>query len=233
MVLNVGDRVQGTGDARLAMKGALGRQRHLWEVLAVVGGFTALTLALTYPVVREMTRALPSDLGDPLLNAWTLAWDADRLAHGLQGFWDAPIFYPYRNTLAYSEHLLGIAVLTAPRALERLRPLLLRAAGRRDHRIRASPHRSTTGPVARGHRVVQRRRRLLSGRVPCPHAVGRHVLVGRAGDRPISGADRPDRRLRLVDPRAIDLGALAGIHIASAVVSGGRTPRNFHHEPLV
>ena len=114
MVLNVGDRVQGTGDARLAMKGALGRPRHLWEVLAVVGGFTALTLALTYPVVREMTRALPGDLGDPLLNAWTLAWDADRLAHGLQGFWDAPIFYPYRNTLAYSEHLLGIAVLTAP-----------------------------------------------------------------------------------------------------------------------
>ena len=114
MVLNVGDRVQGTGDARLAMKGALGRPRHLWEVLAVVGGFTALTLALTYPVVREMTRALPSDLGDPLLNAWTLAWDADRLAHGLQGFWDAPIFYPYPNTLAYSEHLLGIAVLTAP-----------------------------------------------------------------------------------------------------------------------
>ena len=114
MVLNVGDRVQGTGDARLAMKGALGRPRHLWEVLAVVGGFTALTLALTYPVVREMTRALPGDLGDPLLNAWTLAWDADRLRHGLQGLWDAPIFYPYPNTLAYSEHLLGIAVLTAP-----------------------------------------------------------------------------------------------------------------------
>ena len=32
----------------------------------------------------------------------------------MQGLWDAPIFYPYRNTLAYSEHLLGIAVLTAP-----------------------------------------------------------------------------------------------------------------------
>ena len=194
--------------------------------------YALITMLLTAPVSLAPHR-LAANEGDPLHISWILAWDADRLRHGLQGLWDAPIFYPYPNTLAYSEHLLGIAVLTAPRALERLRPLLLRAAGRRDHRIRASPHRSTTGPVARGHRVVQRRRRLLSGRVPCPHAVGRHVLVGRAGDRPISGADRPDRRLRLVDPRAIDLGALAGIHIASAVVSGGRTPRNFHHEPLV
>lgn len=114
MVLKVGDRVRGTGDARLAMEGALGRPRHLWEVLAVVGGFTVLTLVVTYPLVREVTRGLPSDLGDPLLNTWTLAWDADRLRHGLQGLWDAPIFYPYPNTLAYSEHLLGIAVLTAP-----------------------------------------------------------------------------------------------------------------------
>ncbi len=86
----------------------------VWEALAVVGGFTVLTLVVTYPLVREMTRGLPSDLGDPLLNTWTLAWDADRLRHGLQGLWDAPIFYPYPNTLAYSEHLLGIAVLTAP-----------------------------------------------------------------------------------------------------------------------
>ena len=88
--------------------------RLVWEALAVVGGFTVLTLVVTYPLVREMTRGLPSDLGDPLLNTWTLAWDADRLRHGLQGLWDAPIFYPYPNTLAYSEHLLGIAVLTAP-----------------------------------------------------------------------------------------------------------------------
>jgi hypothetical protein len=57
---------------------------------------------------------LPGDLGDPLLNAWILGWDAQRLAHGLAGFWDAPILYPARHTLAYSEHLLGIAVFVAP-----------------------------------------------------------------------------------------------------------------------
>ena len=90
------------------------RPRPAAEALAVIGAFTALTLAVTYPLVHEMTRALPSDLGDPLLNAWILAWDAEQLLHGLQGLWDAPIFYPYPKTLTYSENLLGIAVLTAP-----------------------------------------------------------------------------------------------------------------------
>ena len=90
------------------------RPRPAAEALAVIGAFTALTLVVTYPLVREMTRALPNDLGDPLLNTWILAWDAEQFLHGLQGLWDAPIFYPYPKTLTYSENLLGIAVLTAP-----------------------------------------------------------------------------------------------------------------------
>jgi hypothetical protein len=59
-------------------------------------------------------RVLPSDLGDPLLNTWILAWGADRAAHGFHGLWNAPIFFPYLNTLAYSEHLLGVLPFTAP-----------------------------------------------------------------------------------------------------------------------
>ena len=44
------------------------------EVLLVPLGFSALTLLVTYPLVLEMGRALPSGLVDPLLNAWLLAW---------------------------------------------------------------------------------------------------------------------------------------------------------------
>ena len=65
-------------------------------------------------VVRNITAALPGDLGDPLLNTWILAWDAERFLHGLDGFWDAPMFFPYPSSLAYSEHLLGVAIFTAP-----------------------------------------------------------------------------------------------------------------------
>ena len=84
------------------------------ELAIVVGIFTVLATASMHWVVRNITAALPSDLGDPLLNAWILAWDADRFRHGLDGFWDAPMFFPYPSALAYSEHLLGVAIFTAP-----------------------------------------------------------------------------------------------------------------------
>ena len=76
--------------------------------------FTVLAVAFTWPLVRHLSHALPSDLGDPLLNTWILGWDAGRLPHALRGVWDAPIFYPYHGALGFSEHLLGIAVFVAP-----------------------------------------------------------------------------------------------------------------------
>ena len=84
------------------------------EAVSVLALFTGLTLCLTHPVAFHLSDALPGDLGDPLLNAWILGWDAERILEGLRGLWDAPIFYPYENTLAYSEHLLGIAIFVAP-----------------------------------------------------------------------------------------------------------------------
>ena len=84
------------------------------EAAWVVLGFTAFALAATYPLIIAPAATIPGDLGDPLLSAWTLAWDADRLRHGLRGIWDALNFFPYRHTLLYSDHLLGIAIFTAP-----------------------------------------------------------------------------------------------------------------------
>ena len=90
------------------------RRQAAYETCAVVLGFTVLTLLGTYPLVRDAASAIPSDLGDPVLNAWILGWDADRIRHGFQGLWNAPNYFPYPQTLTYSEHLLGIALLTAP-----------------------------------------------------------------------------------------------------------------------
>ena len=80
----------------------------------VVFAFACLSLIATFPLVLHLGRALPGDLGDPLFTSWLLGWDADRLRHGLAGFWDAPILFPSRNTVAFSEHMLGIAVFVAP-----------------------------------------------------------------------------------------------------------------------
>jgi hypothetical protein len=90
------------------------------EAAWVVFGLACLAIAGTYPLALGLGSRLPSDLGDPLLTVWTLAWDAQRLRHpfsahgGLRGLWDAPSFFPYSHTLLYSDHLLGVAMFTAP-----------------------------------------------------------------------------------------------------------------------
>lgn len=84
------------------------------EATWVVLGFCCLAVAATYPLVLRLTNHVPSDLGDPLLTAWTMAWNAERFRHGLARLWDAPSFFPYPHTLLYSDHLIGIAIFTAP-----------------------------------------------------------------------------------------------------------------------
>ncbi len=83
--------------------------------------YLAVAIAFTWPLAAGLTRDIPWDLGDSLLNAWILAWDADRLLRFLGGdidavrnFWNANSFYPEPLTLAYSEHLFAQAVQILP-----------------------------------------------------------------------------------------------------------------------
>src|SRR5438874_4296258 len=83
--------------------------------------YALLTVVLTWPLARGLTRDLPADLGDPLLNTWVLAWDAEHLLRGLAGhtdalheYWHANIYYPHPLSLAYSEHLTGQAIMILP-----------------------------------------------------------------------------------------------------------------------
>ena len=90
--------------------------------LVVVGlGFAVLTLAATWPLARHLGSSLPADLGDPLFVTWVMAWVQRHLVALATGdlaafgrMWDAPIFAPETNTLAYSEHFAGQAVMTLP-----------------------------------------------------------------------------------------------------------------------
>jgi len=82
-----------------------------WVVLFV---YTVLSLILTYPLIFELTTAVPNDIGDPLLNTWILAWDTHALLTDPLNLFNANIFYPLSNTLAYSEHLFSTALLALP-----------------------------------------------------------------------------------------------------------------------
>jgi hypothetical protein len=91
-----------------------------WERLSTLRYFvvttlvySALTAIMTYPQVLHLTDVVHDD-GDPLLNAWALAWVAHQLPRAPAHIFDANIFYPERRTLAFSETLLAPAIAAAP-----------------------------------------------------------------------------------------------------------------------
>ena len=69
--------------------------------------YAAVAVAATWPLAASLTTALPVGCEGvatvPLLNAWTVWWNADRAAHGFARYWDAPIFYPTTTTFVFSE----------------------------------------------------------------------------------------------------------------------------------
>ncbi|MCU1384178.1 MAG: hypothetical protein JWL71_2875 [Acidobacteria bacterium] len=95
------------------------------EIAALLGGLTLIAIAATYPLIRHLSTRLPNDLVDPVLVAWLLAWDADAFRHGLTHLFDAPSFFPYLHTLAYTETVLGVALFTAPLQWLTANPILV------------------------------------------------------------------------------------------------------------
>lgn len=82
-----------------------------WALAAAL--YLGLTIALTWPLVVTPASVVPNDLGDPLLNTFLIDWNA-RVVPLTQRWWDLPQFYPARGTMAFSEHLLGLALVTTP-----------------------------------------------------------------------------------------------------------------------
>ncbi len=79
---------------------------------------------MTYPLIFNLNRAVPNDIGDPLLNTWILAWDTHALLTDPLNLFNANIFYPLPNTLAYSEHLFSTALLALPLQLITAEPIV-------------------------------------------------------------------------------------------------------------
>jgi hypothetical protein len=82
-----------------------------WRAAAL---YLTLTVLLMAPVSLAPQRTLFADDPDTHLFMWTLAWDAHAFARQPLSMFEANIFYPNRNTLAYSENLIGSAIFVAP-----------------------------------------------------------------------------------------------------------------------
>jgi hypothetical protein len=75
--------------------------------------FAILSLALTWPLSLHLGNAV-EDRQDALLNVWITTWDGHQLLSDPIHLFEANIFHPYPRTLAYSELLLGNALLALP-----------------------------------------------------------------------------------------------------------------------
>ena len=75
--------------------------------------YSLLTVVMTYPQILHMRDGVHDD-GDPLMVTWALAWVAHQLPRAPAHLFDANIFYPERNTLAYSETLIVPGIAAAP-----------------------------------------------------------------------------------------------------------------------
>jgi hypothetical protein len=92
--------------------GAAPVPRREWLVVAML--VTLATLWYVQPVfnLRAMDRAIY--WGDVRLNVWALAWNHQVFTGRAWPYFDGNIFHPHPGTLAYSEHLFGIALPMLP-----------------------------------------------------------------------------------------------------------------------
>jgi hypothetical protein len=76
--------------------------------------FIVLAVVHTWPLATAPGRWSRNDTHDTIHHEWILAWDAHQLAHDPIHLFDANVFYPERDTLAYSDHLIVQALMVAP-----------------------------------------------------------------------------------------------------------------------
>jgi hypothetical protein len=84
------------------------------ELGVVTAAYAVLTLLMTLPFSLSPGSQVVADVPDTHLYIWTLAWDAHAFLHQPFRIFDANIYYPFADTLAYSENLIGSAFLAAP-----------------------------------------------------------------------------------------------------------------------
>ena len=81
--------------------------------LAVFGVFLVLAVLSTWPWAVHLKNAVP-DVVDTYEAAWRLFWGFHQTFHDPRHLFDGNVFYPHRDTLAFSETLYGISVPLFP-----------------------------------------------------------------------------------------------------------------------
>lgn len=98
------------GERTTFLRTALTKSRAATE-LSIVGVLaTIVSVAWTWPLVLFLGTRLPAHPNDPTLLSWSMAWTAHGVLTG--DVFDANQFYPFPDTLALSDSLLGYLPLS-------------------------------------------------------------------------------------------------------------------------
>jgi len=84
------------------------------ELLVASAAYAVLTFLMALPFSLSPGSQILGDVPDAHMYLWTLAWDAHAFLHQPLHMFDANIYHPFANTLAYSENLIGSAFIAAP-----------------------------------------------------------------------------------------------------------------------
>lgn len=79
------------------------------EVLLAAAVGLLLAVATNIQLLPHLSTHVPVGLADPLLQAWQVAWDGHALLHQPAHLFDTNAFWPLKDTLAFSDALLGYA----------------------------------------------------------------------------------------------------------------------------
>ena len=80
------------------------------EIPLVALASVVLALVMNLPLTATLTSHMPEvGNGDPYLQAWQVAWQGHALANQPYDYFDGNIFWPERNSLAFSDALIGYA----------------------------------------------------------------------------------------------------------------------------
>ncbi|MCX7943808.1 MAG: hypothetical protein N2746_04805, partial [Deltaproteobacteria bacterium] len=113
-------------DRRIIKYNSLIKYHSIYILLLPTITYLVFTIIITYPLITDLTNHIPADLGDPLLNVWTLWWNLEKITNlDFTNYFDANVMFPYKKSLAFSEHLVGEAILGLPFYLVKKNPVFV------------------------------------------------------------------------------------------------------------
>jgi hypothetical protein len=189
--------------------------------LAALALFIVLAVVHTWPLASDPAHLSRNENGDTLLNTWIVAWVIHQAPRAPLQLFNANIFYPEPNTLAYSEALLVQSAMGAPLVWAGASPVLtvqhpadrgvcvdrlggVPRAGPLDRRLVGGTGRRPRLRIQRAHPDADASSAGAARRVPAVRVAGVRSIAGRsarAARGVVCGVVRPSGAGVVLSPR--------------------------------